>query len=144
MTREGDSGVVVPGWQLIVRGQLSPFLFVFGIFFCLVPARWHFVTDFSICLSDGKGIGWGDFDSAWGVALQNVPTSYSLRKVKNKIEDFRVSAVIKMRWNLFLCSSGSDVFLFIVWWFRFSLLAHGLFAADVKPIAIERGGRFLP
>lgn len=144
MTREGGTGVVVPGWQLLVRGQLSPFLFVFGILFCLVPARWHFVTDFSICLSDGKGIGWGDFDSAWGFALQNVPTSYSLRKVKNKIEDFRVSAVIKMRRNLFLCSSGSDVFLFIVWWFRFSLLAHGLFAADVKPIAIERGGRFLP
>ena len=144
MTREGGTGVVVPGWQLLVRGQLSPFLFVFGIFFCLVPARWHFVTDFSICLSDGKGIGWGDFDSAWGFALQNVPTSYSLRKVKNKIEDFRVSAVIKMRWNLFLCSSGSDGFLFIVWWFRFSLLAHGLFAADIKPIAIERGGRFLP
>ena len=56
MTREGGTGVVVPGWQLLVRGQLSPFLFVFGILFCLVPARWHFVTDFSICLSDGKGI----------------------------------------------------------------------------------------
>lgn len=50
MTRKGGTGVVVPGWQLLVRGQLSPFLFVFGIFFCLVPARWHFVTDFSICL----------------------------------------------------------------------------------------------
>lgn len=49
-----------------------------------------------------------------------------------------------MQWNLFLCSSGSDEFLFIVWWFQFSLLAHGLFAADVKPIAIECGGRFLP
>ncbi len=109
-TGKGGTGVVVPGWQLLVRGQLSPFLFVSGIFFCLVPARWHFLTDFSICLSDGKGIGWGDFDSAWGFALQNVPTSYSLRKVKNKIEDFRVSSVIKMRWNLFLCSSGSDVF----------------------------------
>lgn len=33
------SGVVVPGWQLLVRGQLSPFLFVFGIFFCLVLAQ---------------------------------------------------------------------------------------------------------
>lgn len=49
-----------------------------------------------------------------------------------------------MRRNLFLWSSGSDVFLFIVWWFQFSRLAHGLFAADVKPIAIERGGCFLP
>lgn len=58
MTREGGTGVVVLGWQLLVRGQLSPFLFVFGIIFCLVPARWHFVTDFSISLSDGKGIGW--------------------------------------------------------------------------------------
>ena len=106
----GGTGVVVPGWQLLVRGQLPLSCLFLEYFFCLVPARWHFVTDFSICLSDGKGIGWGDFDSAWGFALQNVPTSYSLRKVKNKIEDFRVSAVIKMRWNLFLCSSGSDVF----------------------------------
>lgn len=110
MGKGGGTGVVVPLMAIARQRPAVPFLFVSGIFFCLVPARWHFVTDFSICLSDGKGIGWGDFDSAWGFALQNVPTSYSLRKVKNKIEDFRVSAVIKMRWNLFLCSSGSDVF----------------------------------
>ena len=144
MTREGGNGRCCAGMAIARQRPAVPFPVCFWNIFCLVPARWHFVTDFSICLSDGKGIGWGDFDSAWGFALQNVPTSYSLRKVKNKIEDFRVSAVIKMRWNLFLCSSGSDVFLFIVWWFRFSLLAHGLFATDVKPIAIERGGRFLP
>lgn len=91
MTREGGTGVVVPGWQLLVRGQLSPFLFVFGIFFSLVPARWHFVTDFSICLSDGKGIGWGDFDSAWGLLCKMfLPvTHYAKLRIKLRIFVFR-------------------------------------------------------
>lgn len=39
MTREGGTGVVVPGWQLIVRGQLSLSCLFLEYFFCLVLAR---------------------------------------------------------------------------------------------------------
>ncbi len=54
MTREGGSGVVVPGWQLLVRGQLPLSCLFLEYFFALFRRGWHFVTDFSICLSDGK------------------------------------------------------------------------------------------
>lgn len=91
MTREGGTGVVVPGWQLLVRGRLSPFLFVFGIFFALFRRGRLFVTDFSICLSDGNGIGWDDFDSAWGLLCKMfLPvTHYAKLRIKLRIFVFR-------------------------------------------------------
>lgn len=92
MTREGGgTGVVVPLMAIARQRPAAPFLFVSGIFFCLVPARWHFVTDFSICLSDGKGIGWGDFDSAWGLLCKMfLPvTHYAKLRIKLRIFVFR-------------------------------------------------------
>lgn len=91
MTREGGTGVVVPLMAIARQRPDAPFLFVFGIFFCLVPARWHFVTDFSICLSDGKGIGWGYFDSAWGLLCKMfLPvTHYAKLRIKLRIFVFR-------------------------------------------------------
>lgn len=91
MTREGGTGVVVPLMAIARQRPAVPFPVCFWNIFCLVPARWHFVTDFSICLSDGKGIGWGDFDSAWGLLCKMfLPvTHYAKLRIKLRIFVFR-------------------------------------------------------
>lgn len=91
MTREGGTGVVVPEWQLLVGGRLSLSCLFLEYFFALFRRGRHFVTDFSICLSDGKGIGWGDFDSAWGLLCKMfLPvTHYAKLRIKLRIFVFR-------------------------------------------------------
>ena len=88
---KGSTGVVVPLMAIARQRPDAPFLFVLEYFFALFQRGWHFVTDFSICLSDGKGIGWGDFDSAWGLLCKMfLPvTHYAKLRIKLRIFVFR-------------------------------------------------------
>lgn len=88
---KGSTGVVVPLMAIARQRPTVPFPVCFGIFFALFQRGWHFVTDFSICLSDGKGIGWGDFDSAWGLLCKMfLPvTHYAKLRIKLRIFAFR-------------------------------------------------------
>ena len=89
-TGRGDGRCCV-GMAIARRRPAVPFLFVSGIFYALFRRGRHFVTDFSICLSDGNGIGWGDFDSAWGLLCKMfLPvTHYAKLRIKLRIFVFR-------------------------------------------------------
>lgn len=92
MTREGGYGRCCASDGNCSSEASCPLSCLFlEYFFALFRRGWHFVTDFSICLSDGKGIGWGDFDSAWGLLCKMfLPvTHYAKLRIKLRIFVFR-------------------------------------------------------